>query len=199
MEEEASEVERELLDGAGELLTATARVDPGGVIQHGMTDILEASVLLMKKPDPGSKACALGILADLFDTIGSNSCEGFVKQLLPAYINFTSAEDDNIRNNATYGIGVLVNTGGATGAAFIQDALKALPINEAKNKQVRVCCNMSKQCAGDNCCLMIASKKILCLGAYNQPYREPQRVVHTILCSLVGYILVHGKTMIVYV
>ena len=72
MEEEASEVERELLDGAGELLTSPARVDPSGVIQNGLADILTASVLLMKKPDPGSKACALGILADLFDTIGTS-------------------------------------------------------------------------------------------------------------------------------
>lgn len=137
MEEEASEVERELLDGAGELLTAAARVDPAGVIQHGLADILAASVMLMKKPDPGSKACALGILADLFDTIGANSSEGFIKQLLPAYIQFTSAEDDNIRNNATYGIGVLVNTGGATATPFIPEAIKSLPLNESKNKQVR--------------------------------------------------------------
>ena len=39
----------------------------------------------MKKPDPGSKACSLGILADLFDTLGGNSAEGFIKQLLPAF------------------------------------------------------------------------------------------------------------------
>ena len=90
----------------------------------------------MKKPDAGSKACSLGILADLFDTIGSNSAEGFVKHLLPAYQNHTKSEDDNIRNNATYGIGVLVNTGGATAVAMMEDAMKSLPINEEQNKQV---------------------------------------------------------------
>ena len=84
----------------------------------------------------GSKACSLGILADLFDTIGSNSSEGFVKHLLPAYQQHTKCEDDNIRNNATYGIGVLVNTGGATAVAMMEDAMKSLPINEEKNKQV---------------------------------------------------------------
>ena len=138
MEEEASEIERELLDGAGELLTAAARVDPAGVLEHGLGDILASSVLLMKKPDPGSKACALGILADLFDTIGANASEGFIKQLLPAFVQFINSEDDNIRNNATYGIGVLIATGGATGVQLIPDAMKALPINEAKNKQIRV-------------------------------------------------------------
>lgn len=39
-EEEASEVERELLDGAGELLVAVARNDPAGVIADGFVDIL---------------------------------------------------------------------------------------------------------------------------------------------------------------
>lgn len=137
VDEEASEIERELLDGAGELLTATARVDPSGVIQHGLADILQASVMLMKKPDSGSKACALGILADLFDTIGANSSEGFIKQLLPAFAQFTNNEDDNIRNNATYGIGVLVNTGGATGVQMMAEAMKCLPLDESKNLQIR--------------------------------------------------------------
>ena len=52
MEEEASEIERELLDGAGELLTAVARVDPAGVVSCGMADILTVSQFcyLEKKP-----------------------------------------------------------------------------------------------------------------------------------------------------
>ena len=69
---------------------------------------------------------------------GANACEGFIKQLLPAYMQFTNSEDDNIRNNATYGIGVLINTGGPTGVQLIQEAMKALPINENKNKQIMV-------------------------------------------------------------
>ena len=53
-------------------------------------------------------------------------------------MQFTNSEDDNIRNNATYGIGVLINTGGPTGVQLIQEAMKALPINENKNKQIMV-------------------------------------------------------------
>ena len=53
-------------------------------------------------------------------------------------MQFTNSDDDNIRNNATYGIGVLINTGGPTGVQLIQDAMKALPINETKNKQIMV-------------------------------------------------------------
>jgi hypothetical protein len=136
-EEEASEIERELLDGAGELLVACARTDPQGVISEGFVDILTVAANLMKKPDPGSKACALGILADLFDTVGGNSAEGFIKQLLPAYQQFTSAEDDNVRNNATFGLGVLIATGGATGAKMIDSALGSLPLQEDKNMQVK--------------------------------------------------------------
>lgn len=48
MEEEASEIERELLDGAGELLTAVARVDPAGVVSCGMADILTVSCRMPK-------------------------------------------------------------------------------------------------------------------------------------------------------
>ena len=87
----------------------------------------------MKKPDSGSKACSLGVLADLFDALGGNSAEGFIKQLLPTFQQFTKvinffelfnyselqAEDDNVRNNATFGIGVLIACGGATGATLI--------------------------------------------------------------------------------
>ena len=102
----------------------------------------------MKKPDPGSKACALGILADLFDTVGGNSAEGFIKQLLPAYQQFTSAEDDNVRNNATFGLGVLIATGGATGASMIDAALTSLPLKEDKNMQVKV--NESHLCLKRN-------------------------------------------------
>jgi len=136
-EEEASEIERELLDGAGELLVAAARVDPQGVVSEGLVEILTVSAQLMKKPDSGSKACALGILADFFDTVGSNSAEGFIKQLLPAYQQFTTSDDDNVRNNATFGIGVLIATGGQTGASFINQALSSLPLNENKNMQVK--------------------------------------------------------------
>ena len=64
--------------------------------------------------------------------------EGFIKQLLPAYQQFTSSEDDNVRNNATFGIGVLIATGGATGAKMIDAALGSLPIQENKNMQVKV-------------------------------------------------------------
>ena len=137
-EEEASEIERELLDGAGELLVSCARVDPQGVVSEGLVEILTVAAQLMKKPDSGSKACALGILADFFDTVGSNSAEGFIKQLLPAYQQFTTSDDDNVRNNATFGIGVLIATGGQTGAGFINQALSSLPLNENKNMQVKV-------------------------------------------------------------
>ena len=43
----------------------------------------------MKKPDAGSKACSLGVLADLFDALGGNSAEGFIKQLFPTFQQFT--------------------------------------------------------------------------------------------------------------
>ena len=43
----------------------------------------------MKKPDPGSKACSLGVLADLFDALGGNAAEGFIKQLFPTFQQFT--------------------------------------------------------------------------------------------------------------
>ena len=138
-------------------MVACARTDPQGVISEGFVDILtvagtstlvtesslteSCSANLMKKPDPGSKACALGILADLFDTVGGNSAEGFIKQLLPAYQQFTSAEDDNVRNNATFGLGVLIATGGATGAKMIDSALGSLPLQEDKNMQVKVMTN----------------------------------------------------------
>ena len=101
-------------------------------------DILPAAAALMKKPDSGSKACAIGILGDMFDTLGSNCAEGFVKQLLPVFMRFTSSEDDNIRNNSVYGVGVLVATSGETGISMIPEALKSLPLNESKNMQVRV-------------------------------------------------------------
>lgn len=137
LDEEASEIERELLDGAGELLVAVANVDPQGVLSEGLADILPATASLMKKPDAGSKACAIGILADMFDTLGSNCAEGFVKQLLPVFMQFTSADDDNIRNNSVYGVGVLIANSGQTGLKMIPDALKSLPVNESKNMQVR--------------------------------------------------------------
>ncbi|CAG5098758.1 Oidioi.mRNA.OKI2018_I69.XSR.g15949.t1.cds [Oikopleura dioica] len=137
LDEEASEIEREILDGAGELLVAVAAVDPQGVITEGLADILPAAAALMKKPDSGSKACAIGILGDMFDTLGSNCAEGFVKQLLPVFMRFTSSEDDNIRNNSVYGVGVLVATSGETGISMIPEALKSLPLNESKNMQVR--------------------------------------------------------------
>ncbi|CBY35242.1 unnamed protein product [Oikopleura dioica] len=137
LEEEASEIEREILDGAGELLVAVAAVDPQGVITEGLADILPAAAALMKKPDSGSKACAIGILGDMFDTLGSNCAEGFVKQLLPVFMRFTSSEDDNIRNNSVYGVGVLIANSGETGIKMIPDALKSLPLNESKNLQVR--------------------------------------------------------------
>ena len=92
----------------------------------------------MKKPDSGSKACAIGILGDMFDTLGSNCAEGFVKQLLPVFMRFTSSEDDNIRNTSVYGVGVLIANSGETGIKMIPDALKSLPLNESKNLQVRV-------------------------------------------------------------
>ena len=50
---------------------------------------------------------------------------------------FTNAEDDNVRNNATFGIGVLVACGGVTGASLINEALSSLPLNENKNMQVK--------------------------------------------------------------
>jgi len=137
LEEEASEIEREILDGAGELLVAVAAVDPQGVITEGLADILPAAAALMKKPDSGSKACAIGILGDMFDTLGSNCAEGFVKQLLPVFMRFTSSDDDNIRNNSVYGVGVLIANSGETGIKMIPDALKSLPLNESKNLQVR--------------------------------------------------------------
>ena len=43
----------------------------------------------MKKPDSLAKACALGVVADLFEALGENNAETFVKQLLPTFQEYT--------------------------------------------------------------------------------------------------------------
>ena len=42
-----------------------------------------------------------------------------------------------MRNNATFGIGVLVSCGGDKGASFIEAAMSALPVDEKTNERVK--------------------------------------------------------------
>ena len=52
----------------------------------------------MKKPDSLAKACALGVVADLFEALGENNAETFVKQLLPTFQEYTKVRfrNDNL-------------------------------------------------------------------------------------------------------
>ena len=108
------------------------------------------SANLMKKPDSLAKACALGVVADLFEALGENNAETFVTQLFPTFKEYTKVtirirttfnsfqcDEVSVRNQAIFGLGVLIGRGGATGASLIDNALEPLKVVESANPEVK--------------------------------------------------------------
>ncbi|XP_069817764.1 importin-4 isoform X2 [Dendropsophus ebraccatus] len=124
-DEQQAEMDAMLIESAGEGIPLVAAAVGGLAFAPYFAGFLP---LLLNKTksscSPAEKSFAVGTLAESIVSLGETTAQ-FVAQLLPALITGAQDEDDEVRSNAVYGLGVLAEHGGA---AMLKNFPKLLSI-----------------------------------------------------------------------
>jgi len=119
---------------------------------------------LVKKTKPrcttAEKSFAAGSLAECMESL-HGQLEPFVSHIMPIFIRLITDEDDDVRNNAVFGLGELVLHGGDVMHPQFGDILATLSKLLADETAPRVI----DQIAGAVCRLIIANKTLVPLDA----------------------------------
>ncbi|XP_074090906.1 importin-4 [Macrotis lagotis] len=122
-EMEQAEYDDMLLEHAGEVIPALATAAGGETFAPFFAGFLP---LLLRKAKPScsvaEKSFAVGTLAEAVQGLGSSSPQ-FVSRLMPVFLSFARDADAEVRSNAVFGLGVLVEHGGRPALEHYQKIL----------------------------------------------------------------------------
>lgn len=112
-EEEEAEQDEMLFEYAGEVLPNLGRALTPQTFAPYFTGLLQ---LLLKKTrkqcSVAERSFAVGAIADSVEPL-AGVLDPFLPHLLPVFVDLTTDEEDDCRNNAVYGLGELILWGGA--------------------------------------------------------------------------------------
>ncbi|XP_075684981.1 importin-4 [Rhinoderma darwinii] len=124
-DEQQAEMDAMLMEYAGEGIPLVAATVGGVTFAPYFAGFLP---LLLNKTkstcSPAEKSFSVGTLAESIESLGEATVQ-FVAQLLPAFIAGAQDEDNEVRSNSVFGIGVLAEHGGA---AMLKNFPKLLSI-----------------------------------------------------------------------
>ncbi|XP_072479499.1 importin-4 isoform X1 [Notamacropus eugenii] len=142
-EEEEDEVEQAeydamLLEHAGEIIPALASASGGETFAPFFAGFLP---LLLRKTKPScsvaEKSFAVGTLAEAVQGLGASSAQ-FVSKLLPVLLGAARDSDAEVRSNAVFGLGVLMEHGAYPALEHFQKILGVLSSLIARERHDRV-------------------------------------------------------------
>ncbi|XP_068954024.1 importin-4 isoform X2 [Petaurus breviceps papuanus] len=137
-EMEQAEYDAMLLEHAGEVIPALAGASGGETFAPFFAGFLP---LLLRKAKPGcsvaEKSFAVGALAEAVQGLGPSSAQ-FVSRLLPVLLGATRDSDAEVRSNAVFGLGVLMEHGACPALEHFQKILGVLSSLIAREHHDRV-------------------------------------------------------------
>ncbi|XP_041375551.1 importin-4-like [Gigantopelta aegis] len=111
-EEQQAEYDGMLIESGGDVLPVMARILGGDTFlpffSSFITDLLKR---LKQTSSTSEKSFAVGTLAETLEACGSASVV-FVEQLYPVFLKMVHEEDEEVRSNAVFALGVLVSNSG---------------------------------------------------------------------------------------
>nr|XP_006217341.1 importin-4 isoform X1 [Vicugna pacos] len=111
-EEDQAEYDAMLLEHAGEAIPALAAAAGGDAFAPFFAGFLPLLLCKMKQGcTVAEKSFAVGMLAESIQSLGAASAQ-FVSRLLPVLLSSAREADPEVRSNAIFGLGVLVEHGG---------------------------------------------------------------------------------------
>nr|XP_031309338.1 importin-4 isoform X2 [Camelus dromedarius] len=111
-EEDQAEYDAMLLEHAGEAIPALAAAAGGDAFAPFFAGFLPLLLCKMKQGcTVAEKSFAVGTLAESIQSLGAASAQ-FVSRLLPVLLSSAREADPEVRSNAIFGLGVLVEHGG---------------------------------------------------------------------------------------
>jgi len=142
LDDQLAEYDALLIEGAGDVLPAVAKSIGGEAFAPYLVALLPDLLKLLKPSSPtADKSFAVGTLAESVHAIGSTA-SAFVQSLYPIFMNMSKDEDEEVRSNAIYGLGVLAHNGGEAMTPNYADVLKNLSELMSKEKNGRVIDNI---------------------------------------------------------
>ncbi|XP_071092179.1 importin-4-like [Haliotis cracherodii] len=153
-DETQAEYDGMLIESAGDVLPVMARLLGGQqflpFFSSFLTDLLKR---LKETSSTSEKSFAVGTLAETIEACGPTSV-AFVDTLYPVFVRMIREEDDEVRSNAVYALGVLAMYGGEKMQVLYKDILKMLFDILNKETNGRVMDNI----AAASCRLIMANK-----------------------------------------
>jgi hypothetical protein len=126
LDDEHAEYDSMLIENAGELLPTLAKLLGGPTFAPYFAGILPELLKKLKKSNKvAEKSFAIGTISETIDALG-DATSHFVGALYPIIMATVLDEDEEVRSNAVFGLGVLAANGGASVLSRYPDILKVL-------------------------------------------------------------------------
>lgn len=126
-EETEAEYDSMLIESAGDVLPVVARIMGGqnflGFFSHFVDDLLKR---LKVTSSTAEKSFAVGTLAEVIEACGEPVGSAFTSVLYPVFTRMTKDEDEEVRSNSVFALGVLASNGGAAMIGHYNEILKTL-------------------------------------------------------------------------
>ncbi|ESN91050.1 hypothetical protein HELRODRAFT_104231 [Helobdella robusta] len=156
-DEEEAEYDTLLIESAGDLIPLLAKVVPSNEFITFFSAMLpELMKKLKKSSSVADRSFAIGTLAETMLELGDNACM-FVSKLYPVMMSSMKDDDDEVRNNAVFGLGVLAANGGQNITSHYHEILKGLSdamVKETDRRVVDNICGALARMITSNCSLV---------------------------------------------
>ncbi|CAH1780460.1 unnamed protein product [Owenia fusiformis] len=126
LDDQQAEHDEMLIENAGDVIPAIAKVIGGEAFAPYFAAFLPELLKRLKRTSTiAEKSFAMGTLAEMVDASGSaaSMCVG---HLYPVFLSGLKEDDEEVRSNAVYGLGVLAANGGEACAVHYPAILKSL-------------------------------------------------------------------------
>ncbi|XP_005096783.1 importin-4 [Aplysia californica] len=126
-EDMEAEYDSMLIESAGDVLPVIARLMGGENFLPFFTSFVTDLLKRLKETSSTSeKSFAVGTLAEVIEACGSPVGSAFTNTLYPVFTRMTKDEDEEVRSNAVFALGVLAVNGGDGMISHYTDILKTL-------------------------------------------------------------------------
>jgi len=162
LDDDEAEIDSMLIENAGDILPTLAQILGGDVFSPFFSAIMpELTKKTKKSASVPERSFAVGVFAETVEKMGSASV-AFVGRLYPIFTNMATDEDEEVRNNAIYGLGVLAANGGPEAFSKYTHILKLLTQAMATETDERVRDNV----CGAVCRMISANPTAVAINEY---------------------------------
>ncbi|XP_059170198.1 importin-4-like isoform X2 [Physella acuta] len=138
-DETEAEFDSMLIESAGDVLPVMARIMGGDNFLPFFTSFVQDLLKRLKETSSTSeKSFAVGTLAEVIEACGPPVGCAFTSVLYPVFTRMTKDEDEEVRSNSVFALGVLAVNGGDAMISHYTDILKTLftVMNAERNPRV---------------------------------------------------------------